>query len=171
MGINGRMHVLIWQVSMIWCLLAEGLPSVNVATTTDNKKMTPCPFLQFLSGTSILVALSLWCIIFICVVYDGRNVWVLSDHSWNTCMYRLNVVGMIKVVDIILDEVRKCVTLTVGSCLCTARSKMLSCLVVFAVLQVSMQLCWNVLLLCDLTVFPTECHFGNRFFGTWRYIL
>ena len=87
MGINGRMHVLIWQVSMIRYLLVEGLPSVNVATTTDNKKMTPCPFLQFLSGAGILVALSPWCIIFISVVYDGRNVWVLSDHSWNTCMY------------------------------------------------------------------------------------
>ena len=71
------------------------------------------------------------------------------------------MVGTIKVV-----EVRDYVTLTVGSCPCTARSNRLSSLVGFAVLQVLTQLCWDVLLLCNLTVFPTECHFGNRFFGT-----
>ena len=103
MGINERMHVLVWQVSMIKYLLVEGLPSVNVATTTDNKKtVTPHPFLQFLSGAGILDVLSLWSIIFIHVVNDSRNVWVLSDHSWNTCMYvnRLYVVGTIKVVEV-----------------------------------------------------------------------
>ena len=44
---------------MIRYLLVEGLPSVNVATTTDNKKITPRPFLQFLIalGENFSVAL------------------------------------------------------------------------------------------------------------------
>lgn len=116
---------------------------------------------SFLFGASILVALSHWCIIFICVVYDGRNVWVLSDHSWNTCMYRLNVVGMIKVVDIILDEVRKCVTLTVGSCLCTARSKRLA---VWLFLQCCRYLCSSVGMFCFSAT--SQCSRQNAILGT-----
>ena len=86
MGILGRMC---WSDKCAWFF------SVNVATAKGNKKMTPHPFLQFLSGASILVALGLCCTVFISVVIDGRNVWVLSDQSWNACMHVIGcLVGM-----------------------------------------------------------------------------
>ena len=101
------------------------------------------------------------CAVFICVVYGGMNVWVLSDQNWTACMC---VIGCL--VGMKLDEARKCVTLTVGSCLCTARSNRQSCLVV---LQCCKYICRSnaiFLPLCNLTVLLTEGHFGNRFFGT-----